>query len=292
MNTTAQSETGRIRRLLLKSAATAFADDATINAQWRALNYLSRPDLGRAMAEYAAFAEQLEAQDLVIDFLPSAEGTGMDSIYVRDASIVCDAGAILCSMGKPARAGEPAACAPAYAALGVPVLGRIDPPGRIEGGDVAWLEEHTLAVGRGYRTNDAGIAQLRALLPESVELVVVPLPHWQGPADVFHLMSFLSPIARDLLLVFSPLLPVPFRELLLERGFTFVEVPAEEFDSMGCNVLALGPRKCLAIEGNPITRARLEAAGVEVLVYRGDEISRKGCGGPTCLTRPVARARG
>jgi N-dimethylarginine dimethylaminohydrolase len=291
MSGTAQSETGPIRHLLLKSVAAAFHDDATIATQWQALDYPAPPDFGRATGEFAALTELLEAQGMRIDYLAATADTGLDSIYVRDASVVCDTGVILCRMGKPARRGEPVACGAFYDALGLPVLGGILAPGTLEGGDVAWLDQRTIAVGRGYRTNDAGIEQLRALLPDGIEVVVVPLPHWRGTSDVFHLMSFLSPIDEDLLLVYSPLLPVPFRELLLERGFALVDVPAEEFDSMGCNVLALGERRCLALTGNPRTRSRLEAAGVEVLVYEGDEISRKGCGGPTCLTRPLRRER-
>jgi N-dimethylarginine dimethylaminohydrolase len=222
-------------------------------------------------------------------FLPENEATGMDSIYVRDASIITDEGVILCNMGKPARSGEPAASGAGISARDLRIRGSIAAPGMIEGGDVAWLDPLTLAVGRGYRTSADGIRQLRALLPENVELIEVPLPHWQGPDDVFHLMSMLSPIDRDLLLVYSPLLPVPFRENLVARGFSLVDVPPEEFDSMGCNVLALAPRICLMLEGNPVTRSRLEAAGAEIICYRGEEISRKGCGGPTCLTRPLLR---
>jgi N-dimethylarginine dimethylaminohydrolase len=171
----------------------------------------------------------------------------------------------------------------------VPVLGAIEPPGRLEGGDVVWLDEATLLVGRGYRTDDEGIRQLALLLGPEVEVTAVPLVHWRGPGDVFHLMSILSPVDRDLAVVYSPLLPVPLREALLARGMALVEVPEEEFDSMGANVLALGPRRVLALAGNPVTRARLERAGCEVLVYEGQEISRKGGGGPTCLTRPLAR---
>jgi N-dimethylarginine dimethylaminohydrolase len=152
------------------------------------------------------------------------------------------------------------------------------------------LTPRALTVGRGYRTNREGIDRLAVLLGPTVELIEVPLPHWKGPSDVFHLMSMVSPLAEDLLLVYSPLLPVPFRELLLQRKFEFVEGPAEEFESMGCNVLALAPRVVIALEGNPETRRRLMAAGVEVHTYRGDEISVKGCGGPTCLTRPLERS--
>jgi N-dimethylarginine dimethylaminohydrolase len=170
------------------------------------------------------------------------------------------------------------------------VRGAIAGEGRLEGGDLVWFDERCLAVGRGYRTNDEGIRQLKAILGPAVEVVVVPLPHYRGPADVFHLMSILSPIDRDLALVYSPLMPVPFREWLIARGIGLVEVPDAEFDSMGCNVLAIQPRHCLMLEGNPETRRRLEAAGARVETFPGEEISVKGQGGPTCLTRPLERA--
>jgi N-dimethylarginine dimethylaminohydrolase len=156
---------------------------------------------------------------------------------------------------------------------------------------VTWLDPDTLAVGRGYRTSEAAIARLAELLPD-VDVVRVALPHWRGPGDVFHLMSMLSPLAEDLALVYAPLLPVPFREVLLDRGIRLVEVPHEEFETQGCNVLAVAPRVAVALDGNPETRRRMEAAGVEVHVYQGREISVKGCGGPTCLTRPLERQSG
>ncbi|HEX5070219.1 MAG TPA: arginine deiminase family protein, partial [Vicinamibacterales bacterium] len=137
--------------------------------------------------------------------------------------------------------------------------------------------------------NDEGIRQYGAVLGREIDLIVVPLPHWRGPGDVFHLMSIISPVDRNLAVVYSPLMPVPFREALIARGISLVEVPDEEFESMGANVLAIGPRDCVMVEGNPITRARLEASGVRVRLYDGLEISLKGGGGPTCLTRPLVR---
>ena len=151
------------------------------------------------------------------------------------------------------------------------------------------VPDRTIAVGRGYRTNDEGIRQLQALVGPHVRVVVVPLPHWRGAGDVFHLMSIISPVDRDLAVVYSPLMSVPFRELLLDRGIGLIEVPDEEFETMGANVLALAPRRCLMVDGNPRTRALLEQAGAEVLTYEGHEISVKGGGGPTCLTRPIDR---
>jgi len=144
-------------------------------------------------------------------------------------------------------------------------------------------------VGRGYRSNDAGIEQLRTLIQDEAELLVYHLPHYKGPSDVFHLMSVCSPVDKDLAVVYSPLMPVPMREELLRRGIELVEVPDEEFESIGCNVLTVAPRECIVVNGNPITKSRLEAAGANVHVYNGDEISKKGNGGPTCLTRPLIR---
>ena len=284
------NEYGTLKRVVLKHARDAFVDPARIASQWRDLRFSAAPDLANAVREYDAFVTAIAATGTAIDFLSPDSQTTLDSIYVRDASLATERGVILCTMGKPQRASEPDAMAAACATLGIPIAGRIVPPGLIEGGDVVWLDAHTLVVGRGYRTNDAGIQQLQSLLGPSVEVVVVPLPHWSGEGDVMHLMSLISPIDADLAVVYSRLLPVPFREWLLARGISLVEVADEEFDSMGTNVLALSPRVCLMLSGNPKTRAALERAGAAVVEYGGTEISHKGAGGPTCLTRPIARA--
>jgi len=277
--------------LVLKHVRDAFVDDSRIDRQWRQLNYCGRPDLARSVAEYDRFVGLLKDLGAEVTFLPRDEAVTMDSLYPRDAAIPTDKGVILCSMGKADRCTEPAALASLLGEIDMPIAGAISGDGRLEGGDVTWLDDKTLAVGRGYRTNDEGIQQLRRLLGDGVELVVVPLPHWRGPADVFHLMSMISPVAEDLAVVYSPLLPVPFREYLLGRGIGLVEVPDEEFESMGCNVLAVAPRICLLRSGNPKTRERLEAAGARVHEFAGDEICGRGAGGPTCLTRPLIRKR-
>jgi len=275
-------------RLFIKHARDAFVSPDVVAAEWKALNFVAPPDVARAIDEYDRFVDRLIRLGGRPTFFPRATGVGLDSIYVRDASVACADGVVLGRMGKPLRAGEPAAQEAAFRASGVPILGAIEPPGTLEGGDVTWLADRIVAVGRGYRTNDKGIRQLRALLAPAIdELIVVPLPHWRGSGDVFHLMSVISPIDRDLAVVYSPLLPVPFRDRLLALGLSLVEVPDEEFDTMGANVLAVAPRRCLMLAGNPGTRRRLEQAGVEVLEYEGREISQKGGGGPTCLTRPL-----
>lgn len=283
------TEFGPLRRVALRRPQESFVDQPAIDGQWQALNYTAPPDLARAIAEHDRFAAILKDSGAEIDFLPADPSLGLDSIYVRDAAIIAPSGLILCNMGKPARAAEPEVNGRALERAGIPVAGAIADNGRIEGGDLVWLDDRTLAVGRTYRTNDDGIRQLKALVGARVEVMVAAMPHYRGPGDVFHLMSVLSPLDKDLALVYSPLMPIPFRERLLARGIRLVEVPDAEFDSMGCNVLALAPRRCLMVSGNPLTRAALEQAGVSVIEYDGMEISAKGQGGPTCLTRPLLR---
>jgi N-dimethylarginine dimethylaminohydrolase len=287
---TCHSDIGKIKTLFIKNVQQAFINDAHIEQHWKALNYLGKPSLDKAVAEYETFETILKKHGADIFYFPEDDTVNMDSIYCRDAAVATDAGMILCNMGKAARKQEPLAQQKAFEANGFKILGSIKAPGTLEGGDVAWLDEHTLAVGHGYRTNAEGIRQLAALLkPLNVEVITVPLPHYKGPSDVFHLMSILSPVDTRLAVIYSPLMPVVFRELLLQRGYQLVEVPDEEFDSMGCNVLAMAPGDCLMVDGNPGTKAALERAGCKVTVYKGEEISVKGGGGPTCLTRPVYR---
>ena len=212
-----------------------------------------------------------------------------DAIYVYDPVLVGSDGAVLLRPGKEGRREEPHALAGTLESAGVPVAAELAEPVLAEGGDTLWLDETTLLVGIGYRTNEAAIAALRDAFP-GVEVIAFDLPYWNGASEVMHLMSFISPLDRDLALVYLRLAPVRLVALLAERGVSIVEVPDEEFESQGSNVLALGPRRALALDGNPETRRRLERAGVDVVVYRGDEISRKGDGGPTCLTRPLLRS--
>ena len=286
----AHSESGKLISVFIKKAAAAFMDDAHISKHWEALNYLGKPEMGKALVEYEAFEKILKDHGAQVYYFPEEESVNMDSIYCRDASIATSHGMIICNMGKAGRKNEPVAQQKAYEANGIKVLGVITAPGTIEGGDVAWLDSKTLAVGHTYRTNEEGIRQVTALLkPLGVDVITVPMPHYRGPSDVFHLMSVLSPVADNIAVVYSPLLPIVFRNELMARGFELVEVPESEFDSMGCNVLALAPRICLMVKGNPITKSRLEASGCRVIEYEGAEISVKGGGGPTCLTRPIVR---
>ncbi len=285
-----QSEYGKIESLLLKHPKHALISQDNIDDQWSELGYSSAPVFNEALEEYEYFITLLKSEIKDIMFLPQNDNTGIDSVYVRDSSIVTPQGMVLCNMGKAERRGEASAVEEYLKKADIPILGSITGDGHIEGGDLIWLDKTRLAVGRGYRTNDEGIRQLTELTADFVdEVITVHLPHWEGPDDVFHLMSIISPIDTNLALVYSRLMPVPFRELLIERGIRLLDVPDSEFETMACNVLAIAPRKCIMLEGNNQTKQMLEDEGVEVLTYKGNEISRKGAGGPTCLTRPLLR---
>ncbi|MBT8209536.1 MAG: hypothetical protein KJP14_03330 [Eudoraea sp.] len=290
MPVTCQSEYLPLTEVMLNPVRSAFQNPNKISQEWKALHYLSAPQWEKALKEFDAFEGLLRQEGIRIQEFPKSPDLSLDALYCRDASITTDHGIILCNMGKPARSPEPEAMHNYFVESGISILGSIKAPGTLEGGDVAWLDTKTLAVGLGYRTNLEGIRQLKKLLkPYEIEVVVADLPHYRGPSDVFHLMSILSPVDKDLLVTYSPLMPIRFRNYLLDRGFSLVEVPEAEFDSMGCNVLALSPRKCLMVQGNPITEERLKQVGCTVLTYSGEEISVKGGGGPTCLTRPLSR---
>ena len=277
-----QSMTGKLERVLVRPPQPADA------ARWREYGWRAEPDAAAAAAEHEALCGLLEAAGAEV-IVASGDGGNPDAIYTYDPMLVGAAGAVLLRPGKAGRLGEPDALVADLERAGVPVAARIEAPGTIDGGDTVWLDERTLLVGRGYRTNASGVEQLAAAFPDA-EVLSYDLPHWNGDGEVMHLMSLISPLDDDLALVYPRLAPVRLLELLAERGIATVEVPDEEFESMGPNVLALGPRHALALEGNDETRRRMEAAGVDVVTYKGDEISRKGDGGPTCLTRPLLRS--
>jgi dimethylargininase len=278
----ARSMTRPLRRVLVRPP------QAADSVRWREFGWRSEPNLAAAAAEHEALREILEDAGAEV-IVSEGERGNPDAIYAYDPLLVGERGAVLLRPGKDNRLGEPGALEADLEQAGIPIAGRIEAPGTIDGGDTLWLDRETLLVGRGYRTNAAGVEQLAALFPDA-EVLSYDLPHWNGRAEVMHLMSLISPLDEDLALVYPRLAPVRLIELLHERGIAIVEVPDQEFETMGPNVLALGPRHALALEGNDVTRRRMEAAGVEVLTYRGDEISRKGDGGPTCLTRPLLRA--
>jgi N-dimethylarginine dimethylaminohydrolase len=283
------NEYGRLKKVALRRPEQAMISQEKIDAQWRPLNYHTRPELSRAVAEHRRLAELLQGVGAEIVYLPAQESLTMDSLYVRDAATLCARGVVLCNMGKPARSAEPGVHGEAFRKAGVPVAGAITGAGKVEGGDIIWLDERHVGIARGYRTNDEGIRQFKEIVGPDVHVEVAVLPHYKGPSDVFHLMSIISPLDEDLQLVYSPLMPVTFREWLVDHGKKFVEVPDEEFAGMGCNVLAIAPREVVMVKGNPETRRRMEAAGCKVHVIEADAISVPGEGGPTCLTRPIIR---
>ena len=256
-------------------------------ARWREHGWRAAPDPVAAAGEHEAFCLQLEEAGAEV-VVSRHDAGNPDAIYVFDPVLVGREGAVLLRPGKEVRRTEPEAVAATLRGAGVPIASTVAEPAFVEGGDTVWLDEETLLVGIGYRTNPDAVAALEVAFP-GVRVIAFDLPHWNGSGEVLHFMSFVSPLDRDLAVVYPRLAPVRLLWLLAERGIVTVDVPDEEFATQGPNVLALGPRCALALEGNTETRRRMERAGVDVAVYRGDEISRKGDGGPTCLTRPLLR---
>ncbi|HEV7518093.1 MAG TPA: arginine deiminase family protein [Thermoanaerobaculia bacterium] len=288
-----QSMVDPLERVLVKRPDAAFA--AADPARW---HYTGRPDLGAAEREHDALVAILSTFGAAVFDHPEPQPERADAIYVFDPALVTDRGAVILRMSKELRRGEEEALARRLSALGVPILYTLHGEARAEGGDLLWLDHRTLAVGQGFRTNAEGLAQLREALAGSdadadadanIEVIPVELPYHNGPAACLHLLSLISLVDHDLAVVYPPLLPVPFWRLLHERGIRLIEIPGEELASQATNVLALAPRRCVMLEGNPVTRRLLEAAGCEVQTYRGNEISLKAEGGPTCLTRPLWR---
>jgi N-dimethylarginine dimethylaminohydrolase len=281
---------GTLKKVAIRTSAVAFSSDARIDAEWKKLNYHSRPDLKGANTEYAAVEKMLAATGAEVIRLPDGDGLTLDSLYAHDALVITPRGLVRPHMGKPARRLEPKVNGAYLESLGFPVVGEITAPGLLEGGDLVWIDRNTLLAGIGYRTNQEGANQLAKLAGSDVNVLSFDMPHYKGKSDVFHLMSVLSPLDADLALVYLPLMPVRLVEFLESRSIKFVHVPEQEFDTMGCNVLALGPRHAIMVEGNPETERRLREAGVKVEAFKGYEICRKGEGGPTCMTRPLVRA--
>jgi arginine deiminase len=283
-----------LRTVIVKRPEEAFrslANNPESSNEWRDLGWTRPPDAGIASTEHNRLVALLHAAGARTLFLPEDARTGLDSLYAHDPVLITDLGAIIFQTGKPARRGEGHAMADALKGWGVPILGTIAGEATAEAGDMIWLDSRTLIVGRGFRTNKQGLERLADLLrPLGVAVVAVPLPYWNGPEDVLHLMSFISLLDSDLAVVYRRLVPVTLYELLQEREIDLVDVPDEEYMTLGCNVLAVAPRHLISVKGNPVTQARLEKVGCTVNEFEGAEICIPGAGGPTCLTRPLLRA--
>ncbi len=283
-----QSMAAPLRRVLMRSAANAMR-----GADRKEWHYGPGFDAARAARQHAALAELVAASGAEIAWIDDREDGLSDSVFTHDPTLMSDHGAIILSMGKTLRHAEPSLHEETYKRLGVPVLGRIEAPGQVEGGDCVWVDAKTLAIGRGVRTNQAGIQQMANLLgPHGIDVLGYDLPLWHGEEACLHLMSVISPLADDLALVYAPLLPAAFYQLLRARGIRLVEGDADEFfasNGLSLNVLPTAPREIIAVAGFPKTKAAMEAAGCVVKTFEADALCIACEGGPTCLTRPILR---
>jgi len=290
MNYGCQSMTGKIQSILIKRPEQAFISQENLNETWEAFNYFGCPDYEEVLREYDAFEKIIKEHVPNVYYLPQDERTGLDSIYTHDPLKITRKGAVYFPMGKELRGRESLATEEYLRSIGIPTLGRITAPGKMEGGDVLWLDEKTVAIGRGYRTNDEGIRQFREITKDVIEeYIIVPMPHGDGEDCCLHLMSIISLVDTDKAVVYSRYMPVVFRELLLSRGIQLIECSDKEYDYLGTNLLCLEPGKCILIDGCPEIEQKLKDAGVSVYTYSGKELSYRGTGGPTCLTCPLER---
>jgi N-dimethylarginine dimethylaminohydrolase len=283
--------TARLDRVLVAHARNCFQSQKHLSENWRPFGFAYEPDFDDACDESDGFIGVLERFGAKVEVLPKELCTGLDSLYVHDPVVTVDGGFVTVRMGKDLRKNEPQSIGKFLQDNDLKVTDFEAAGALLEGGDIVWLNPDLPAVGEGYRSNAEGIAELKRICGDSIqEVIPVSLPHWNGPADILHLMSMVSPLAHRKLLVYSRLLPVTFRNMLLDMEFELLEVPEDEYDSMGCNVLALDENTCLIEEGNVKTAALLSSSGFEVLTYSGKQISLAGGGGPTCLTRPLWRS--
>jgi N-dimethylarginine dimethylaminohydrolase len=281
---------GKLERVLVCSPRTAGWNQPHRIARWQELGFQHAPDFETAQSQHETLCRELKAAGAEVLEMPPAPDLSLDAVYAHDASLPTDFGLIGMRPGKPNRVPEGPCHSSFCDTLDVPTLGMIAAPATTEAGDIVWLDPNTLLIGHGYRTNAAGIQQMRALLaPRGVEVVSAPLPHGPGPSACLHLMSLISLLDEKTALVDLPWLAVETVELLKSRGFKFIEIDPAERDTLACNVLGLGNNRLLAIKENRKTNARLRHAGYDLRTFPGGEISINGSGGPTCLTRPLLR---
>jgi N-dimethylarginine dimethylaminohydrolase len=281
---------GRMKQVLIKRPEAAFLNQDHLDKVSATYGFIGVPDYETVLAEFSAFEKALKTEGITTHYLPVSERVGMDSIYTHDALKITDKGAIYFPMGKAVRQGEGAVTRAYLESIGIPTLGVIEAPAMIEGGDVLWIDKRTVAIGRGYRTNDAGIEAFKRLTKGLVDTyIVVPMPHGDGPEACLHLMSIISLISDHLAVVYSKYMPIFFRQWLVARGIELIETSDLEYDKLGSNVLALAPNVAVMVAGNTEVQSALEAKGVKVYTYPGQELSYRGTGGPTCLTCPLER---
>jgi len=284
------SMVGTLQRVLVCSPRGAGWSQPEHAARWRDLGFHRAPDFATAQAQHESMCRELENAGAEVIEAPPAPDLSLDAAYAHDASLATDFGLILMRPGKANRIAEGRNHGSFCTRLGIPTLAKIVAPGTTEAGDIVWLDAKTLLVGRGYRTNAAGIEQLRALLaPKGVQVLSAPLPYGPGPSACLHLMSLISLLDEKTALVDLSWLAVETVELLKARGYEFIPIDDSERDTLACNVLALGGKRLLAIEENHQTNDRLRHAGFDVRTFPGSEVCINGSGGPTCLTRPLLR---
>ncbi len=220
-------------------------------------------------------------------------------VYTRDVISINSLGAMVLRMTYQPRYPEPMLAGKAVGRLGVPIALRVAPPGMVEGGDFVYLDEETVMMGFGTRSNEAGVNMVKdVMLGKAVEeFVAVPLPHFR-----VHLDGAIMVISPDLALFHEGSLGLfPsyvyneegvkltfLRDYLNEKGVELIYANDTEIRMFGTNIVGVGGGKCVSYEWNERIMGLLEDRGFDVIGIPGSQLSIGG-GGPHCMTAPILR---
>jgi dimethylargininase len=283
------SMTSALRRVALSKPGVALLEaDAAV---W---NYGPTFDRHKVLAQHKTFSDLLVGHGVDIVWMDEDNPKIADAVFSYDASLMTPAGAILMNPGKSLRQGEQALHQAFYQRQNIPVIGEITGDATAEAGDTLWLDNNTLAMGRGFRTNQSGIDQMTEILADQgITVHAFDVPYYHGAAACLHLMSLVSLVDTKTAAICETLFPVSLYQLMQAMGYNFISLPYDEYQASGTlsgNILTVAPGESIMIDGFPETRNALEAAGINLQVFDGDALCI-GCeGGPTCLTRPILRS--
>jgi dimethylargininase len=222
-------------------------------------------DVALATRQWEQYVAALKGAGWVTVEVPPADDHP-DAVFVEDTVVIYRGVAVVTRPGASQRRGEVADTERTVQELGFAIC-HIDEPGTLDGGDVLKVGD-TVYVGRGGRTNGAGIAQLRALLtPLGARVVGVPVTR------VLHLKSAVTALPDGTVIGYIPLVDDP---LAFER---FMPVPEES----GAHVVALDDGRLLMAADCPRSAELFRDLGYDpVTVDIGEFQKLEGC--VTCLS--------
>lgn len=280
-----RSEIGTLERVLVHEPGPEFSTVIDPDAWgWDGL-----PRQETAASEHAALVAELEDSGVTVHRLDGAREGLAESLFVRDVGFAVEGGLVVGKMVEETRHGEERRLAERALDLGAPVYHTVHGPGGFEAGNMVWIDDETVAIGRSQTTNAEGIRQVRTVLETyDVEVVEVPIFGSTQSTGQTHLALVFGMVASDLALVYPQAVPPEFLELLHDRGIETVEVPMREQRNRATSTIVLEPGRVLLPSGNPRVRTALTDRGIDVVELDVREIRKTG-GGLKGLVLPLSR---